>query len=333
MKNHVAKKTRILGICSDIFITSAVLLEDGKVIAGAPEERFNRQKLYRGFPMNAIKYCLNEAKCTIEDVDVIALGWNPGLHLKPSSARFGSVVRWRGELLHAIPHALLSLAKTNHVDQIEQILKQKNNNIKIIYVTHHYAHAANAFFISPFKEAAILTIDGRGEEDTAGFFIGRRNSIEAIKEIKLPHSLGLFYGTFTEFLGFVPHSDEWKVMALAGKRFKHNQYYEKVRNMVTLLPKGEFQLDLKYFNYYLNDRSHWYSDCFVKLFGPARLPDTKLSDKHYKLAEALQIVSEEVVVHMLDWLYKKTKLENLAVSGGFFMNSVFNGKITQKTNF
>src|SRR3989344_2141249 len=127
MKNRKSKKIRILGICSDVVITSAVLLEDGKIVAGAPEERFNRQKLYRGFPMNAIKYCLKEAKCKLEDVDVIAFGWNPGLHLKSSSARFGSVVRWRGEMLHAIPHALLSLAQTNDVDSVEQSIKQRNH--------------------------------------------------------------------------------------------------------------------------------------------------------------------------------------------------------------
>src|SRR3989344_3793852 len=125
MKEHKSKSIKILGICSDVFITSAILLEDGNVIAGAPEERFNRQKLYRGFPMNAVKYCLKEAKCTIEDIDVIALGWNPGLHLKPSSARFGNIIRWRGELLYAIPHALLSLSKTNDIDSVEQSIKQR----------------------------------------------------------------------------------------------------------------------------------------------------------------------------------------------------------------
>ena len=333
MKKREAKKIRILGICSDVFITSAVLLEDGKIVAGAPEERFNRQKLYRGFPMNAVKYCLKEAGCSLEDIDVVALGWNPGLHVKPPSARFGSVVRWRGEHLHAIPHALLALAKNKHVDYIEQSLKQQKNDIKIIYITHHRAHAANAFFISPFIEAAILTIDGRGEEDTAGFFIGRGNTIEEIQEVKLPHSLGLFYGAFTEFLGFTPHSDEWKVMALASKTFKKNKYHDKVKKLITLLPNGTFELDLSYFSYYLNDRNAWYSPKFVECFGSPRLPDDELTDRHYAIAAALQKVSEETALHMLQWLYEKTGMENLALSGGFFMNSVFNGKIAHSTNF
>ncbi len=324
---------KILGICSDIFITSAVLIDDGKVVAGVAEERLLRQKMYRGFPMKAVRFCLKEAGCSLEDIDCIALGWNPGLHLKSSSLRFGSVVRWRGELLHSIPHALLSLSKTNDVDFVDQTLKQNGKEIKIIYVTHHQSHAANAFYISPFKDSAILTIDGRGEEDTAGFFVGRDNKIEELKLVKLPHSLGLFYGTFTDFLGFTPHSDEWKVMALAARHFEKNKYYEKVKKLITLLPDGTFELDLRYFSYYLGDRDHWYSNKFVELFGQPRGDEDELTDDHYELAEALQLVSEEAVVHMLNWLHKETKMENIVVSGGFFMNSVFNGKILEKTKF
>lgn len=324
---------KILGICSDIFITSAVLLEDGKVVAGVAEERLLRQKMYRGFPMKAVKFCLKEAGCSFEDIDCIALGWNPGLHLKPSSLRFGSVVRWRGELLHSIPHALLSLAKTNDVDYVDQTLKQNGKEIKIIYVTHHQSHAANAFYISPFNESAILTIDGRGECDTAAFFKGSGNKIHELKTVKLPHSLGLFYGTFTEFLGFTPHSDEWKVMALAARHFEKNKYYESVKKLITLLPDGTFELDLRYFSYFLGDRDHWYSSKFIELFGQPRGEEDELTDDHYELAEALQMISEEVVVHMLNWLHKETKMENIVVSGGFFMNSVFNGKILEKTKF
>lgn len=324
---------KVLGICSDIFITSAVLLEDGKIVAGVAEERLLRQKMYRGFPMKAINFCLKEAGCSFEDIDCIALGWNPGLHLKPSSLRFGSVVRWRGELLHSIPHALLSLAESKDVDYVEQSLKQKDKEIKVIYVTHHQSHAANAFFISPFDESAILTIDGRGECDTAAFFRGSGNKIHELKTVKLPHSLGLFYGTFTEFLGFTPHSDEWKVMALAARHFEKNKYYETVKKLITLLPDGTFELDLRYFSYFLGDRNHWYSSKFIELFGQPRGEDDELTDDHYELAEALQMVSEEVVVHMLNWLHKETAMENIVVSGGFFMNSVFNGKILEKTKF
>ena len=151
--------------------------------------------------------------------------------------------------------------------------------------------------------------------------------------VKLPHSLGLFYGAFTEFLGFTPHSDEWKVMALAGRDFKQNKYYQKVKNLVKLCPNGTFELDLSYFHYYLNDRNAWYSPKFVESFGQPRSPDTELTNRHYEIANALQRVSEETVIHMLNWLHKKTGMENLALSGGFFMNSVFNGKITQKTKF
>lgn len=308
-------------------------MEDGKVIAGAAEERFVRQKMFRGFPKNAVKFCLKQAGCNLEDLDYIALGWNPGLHLKPSSLRFGSVVDWRGELLHIIPHELLMLSKSKDVDYIEQSLKQSNKEIKIIFVTHHNSHAANAFFISPFKESAILTIDGRGEDDTAGFFIGRENKIEELKTVIRPHSLGLFYGTFTDFLGFTPHLDEWKVMALSAKHFPKNKYYKRVKDLIRLLPDGNFELDLRYFSYFLDDRSNWYSPKFTEVFGPPRTPDEPLTTRHYEIAEALQMISEEVAVYMLDWLQKKTGMGNIVVSGGFFMNSVFNGKILQKTKF
>ncbi len=324
---------KILGICSDIIITSAVLIEDGQILAGAAEERLVRQKMYRGFPEQAVKFCLKQANCKLEDIDYVALGWNPALHLKPSSLRFGSVVRWRGELLHTIPHALLNLSADKDVAYVEQSLKQSKKDIKVIYVTHHLSHAANAFYISPFKESAILTIDGRGECDTAGFFVGIGNKIEEIKTIDLPHSLGLFYGTFTDFLGFAPHSDEWKVMALAAKHFKNNRYYQKIKDLIRLLPEGNFELDLRYFSYYLSDRSHWYSPKLSELFGPSRGVGEQLTDRHYEIAEALQMVSEEVVVHMLNWLHKKTHQDNLVVSGGFFMNSVFNGKILKLTKF
>lgn len=324
---------KILGICSDIFITSAVLLEDGRVIAGVAEERLVRQKMFRGFPMNAVKFCLKEAGCNLEDIDCIALGWNPGLHLKSSSLRFGSMLRWRGELLYAIPQALMSLAKDNKIDYVQQSLIQPKNEIKVIYVTHHKSHAANAFFLSPFEESAILTIDGRGEDDTAGFFKGKGNKVEEIKGIKFPHSLGLFYGTFTEYLGFTPDLDEWKVMALAGKHFAKNKYYNKVKNLVRLLPEGEFELDLRYFSYYMADRNHWYLPKLIDLFGSPRMPDGELTDRHFEIANALQMVSEETVVHMLNWLHKESGMENIAVSGGFFMNSVFNGKIVEKTKF
>lgn len=324
---------KILGICSDVYITSAVLLEDGKVIAGAAEERFVRQKMYRGFPTNAVKYCLEEAGCKLEDIDCVALGWNPAKHFKPSSLRFNSVISWRGALLHTVPHALLMLSESGEVDYVEQSLKQPKSDLKVVYVTHHMSHAANAFLISPFSSSAILTIDGRGEDDTAGFFTGRNNKIKELKTIQYPHSLGLLYGAFTEFLGFTPHSDEWKVMALAVKEFKNNRFYSKVKELVKLKPDGSFEIDLRYFSYYLNDRKSWYSPKFIELFGSPRRADDDLKSHHYEIASALQMVAEETAVHMLNWLHKKTGQKNVVVSGGFFMNSVFNGKILEKSKF
>lgn len=324
---------KILGISTDLFLSSAVLIEDGRVVAGAPEERFNRQKLYRGFPKEAVAYCLKEGKTSLADLDCVAVSWNPELHLKPSSQRFGEVLRWRGELLHAVPHALLSLAQSSAVGPTEQVVRHEKGETTLIFVNHHCAHAANAFFLSPFRESAILTIDGRGEEATTGFFVGRGTKIEELKTLKVPHSLGLFYGAFTDFLGFTPHADEWKVMALAAKHFPRNRYYEKIKKLITLLPEGAFELDLSYFDFYLPDRVRWYAPKLETVFGAARMPEEELTARHYEIADALQRVAEEVALHCMHWLQKKTGMTTLSVSGGFFMNSVLNGRITAQTKF
>lgn len=324
---------KILGISSDIWITSAALIDDGRIVAAAPEERFNRQKMYRNFPLNAIKFCLKEASCNLEDIDYVALAWNPGIHIRRPNFRFSDVIKWRAEHLYSIPNQLTPLLKNKKIDYIEQRLKQENGECKILYITHHLAHAANAFFLSPFAEAAILSIDGRGENATALFAIGRKNRIEEIQEISFPHSLGLFYGTVTEYLGFQPHSDEWKVMGMAAYAEGNNEYYDKFKKMTVISSNGKLELDLKYFSYYLQDQEHFYTAKFIELFGPARGADEELEERHYQIAAALQKISEEIAAAMLEWLHKKTGMENIVVNGGFFMNSVFNGKITAVTPF
>lgn len=324
---------KILGISSDIWITSAALIEDGRIVAAAPEERFNRQKMYRNFPLNAIKYCLKEAKCSLEDVEYVALAWNPGVHIRQPNFRFSEVIKWRAEHLYSIPNQLTPLLKNKKIDYIEQRLKQEKGDCKILYITHHLAHAANAFFLSPFEEAAILSVDGRGEDSTALFATGKGNKIDEIQDVSFPHSLGLFYGTVTEYLGFQPHFDEWKVMGMAAYAEGDNEYYNKFKKLLAIGPDCKLEMDLKYFSYYLHDQEHFYTPKFVELFGPARGVDDELEERHYQIAAALQKISEEIATAMLNWLYNKTGMENIVVNGGFFMNSVFNGKILEVTPF
>lgn len=324
---------RILGLLSQFWISSAVLMKDGKIVAGAPEERFNREKMSRKFPHEAICYCLEKAGITIEAVDYIAVGWNPGIHIRSYNRRFSDTFRWHAEFLYNIPNSILRHRQDKRVPWVEQIFKHPKGETKIIYVTHHLAHAANGFYLSPFKDAAILTVDGRGEDETAFYGTGKNNKISEIKTIAHPQSLGNFYTTITQFLGFEPHSDEWKVMALASYGTRDNAYYKKFKRILKLLPDGTFELDLSYFEYYLHDKPHFYSQKLVDLLGPARKASDPTLKKHMEIAAALQQITEEALTHMLNWLYEKTKKKNLVVSGGVFMNSVFNGKITELSPF
>jgi carbamoyltransferase len=327
------KPMRILGLLSQFWISSAALLEGGKVIAGAAEERFNREKVSRKFPHSAINFCLDSAGIGIEDVDYIALGWNPGIHIRQYNRRFSETFRWHAEFLYNVPNSLFRHRKNTNVSWVEQTFKHDKGETKIIYVTHHLAHAANGFYLSPFKEAAILTVDGRGEDQTAFFGFGKNNKISELQTIAFPHSLGLFYSTVTQFLGFDPHVDEWKVMALASYGRRNNEFYKKFKKIVRLLPDGMFELDMNFFEYHMHDKPNFYSKKFLAEFGMPRTPNSDISDRHKEIAAGLQQITEEVLTHMLAWLHSKTKQKNLVVNGGVFMNSVFNGMIPKVTPF
>ncbi len=325
---------KVLGINFDVWITSACLVEDGKLIAACPEERLNREKMSRSFPWKAIKYCLQEAGCSIADVDYAVLGWNPAAHINKYNGRFSQGSRWRGEQLVSIPNSLLSIHDEPRAYEVIQKFKLQNSKLNVVYVDHHKAHAG-IFFISPFEKAAIMTCDGRGEHDTLTFCIGEGNKITEIDKMQYPHSIGMLYGSVTQFLGFTRDADEWKVMALysyyVGKG--KNPYMPKMKKLLKLLPEGKFELDLSYFDYYLYDVKNFYGEKFVREFGKPRKKDEEITERHYQIAHALQVVVEEAMAHALNWLHTKTKTDNLVVSGGSFMNSVFNGKITEKTPF
>jgi carbamoyltransferase len=324
---------RIIGLLSQFWISSAVLLKDGKVVAGAAEERFNREKVSRKFPHAAMDFCLKEGKCSLEDIDYVAVGWNPGIHIRTYNRRFSETFRWHAEFLYNVPNSLLRHRKDKQVNWVEQRFMHPKGETKVIYVTHHLAHAANAFYLSPYKEAAIITVDGRGEDETAFFGVGKNNKITELGTIVHPQSLGLFYSTLTQFLGFEPHVDEWKVMALASYGTRDNKYYHKLKQILRHLPDGTFEFDLTYFDYYLHDKHSFYSPKMRSLLGEPRKSDDGYTQRHKDIAAALQQITEETLVHMLEWLHAKTKQKNLVVSGGVFMNSVFNGKITERTPF
>ena len=325
---------KILGIAPDVWISSAALIEDGQVVAAAPEERFNRQKMSSVFPDHAIEYCLRQSGCSLGDVDRIAVAWNPGVHIRSASSRYTRMLRWRGEYLINVPGALMKHMGKPQIDGIEEIVRMSGQENHIVFVNHHLAHAASSFFMSPFEDAAILTVDGRGEDETCMWGNGHNNQIDKLQAVRVPHSLGLMYGTFTEFLGFRPDSDEWKVMALAAYGEEDTRYYNVVQELVHCLDDGRFELDLSYFAYYLFDKQPtMYTSKLQELLGPPRLPGQALDQRHFDIACALQRVYEETVSHMLSYLHAATGNPRLAMAGGSAMNSVYNGKIIETTPF
>lgn len=325
---------RILGVSPDVWISSAALIEDGRVVAAASEERFNRQKMSKAFPAQAVDYCLREAACHLRDVDRIAVAWNPGVHIRSASPRYLASNRWRGEYLINVPGAVLGQLGSPAVERIEELICTGDREIRITFVNHHQAHAASAFFLSPFEEAAVLTVDSRGENETCTWSLGTANRIEKLQAVDFPHSLGELYSAVSEYLGFQAYSDEWKVMALASYGRPDNEYHPKLRRLIQHLDDGRFELDLTYFTYYLFDmQPAMYSAKLVELLGPPRLRGDALEQRHSDIAWALQRVFEETFTRLLARLHDLTGRSRVVLAGGSAMNSVYNGKILETTAF
>jgi len=325
---------KIVGINNDMYISSACLLNSGEIIAAGAEERFTRRKMTREFPSQAIKYCFKEGNILAEDVDAWAIAWNPGVYLKKYNPIFSGQRRHLIEQLYSVPDNVSQFYGRPDCEHFYQELSFSGQKAKIHYITHHRAHAANAFFLSPFDTAAIMTSDAQGEFESTTFSNGKGTSIQQLKSLNYPHSLGVLYSTITEFLGFRPNSDEWKVMAMGALTDQTGPYYHYFSDTLCQInPNNLFELDLSYFKGHIHEQPNLYTEKMIDLLGPPRLPEAPFEERHYQIAKALQIVSEEITFELLKQLYKLTKEKNLAVSGGFFMNSVLNGKILENTPF
>jgi len=324
----------IIGINQSGHISSACLLQDGRIVAAGAEERFNREKRSREFPMQTIAFLLKKAGLTAKDIDSYAIGWNPGINIsKFSKANSGPLARHRGEYLYSVPSNLLKLYPHNVPDHVAQTFHLPDATCTIQYVTHHDAHAALAFFGSGFSEAACLIVDGFGERAATSFKSCAGNTFSTLQQFDFPHSLGSFYGTLTTFLGFRADADEWKVMALASSSPEATEFDRLLKKTYTLLPNGGVEFDLTYFDYYNFERDGYYTSKFVALLGPDRKPDAPLTQVHFDIAGAMQRCAEEIIFHALNHLHRQTQLEDLCVGGGVFMNSVLNGRILTNTPF
>ena len=314
---------KILGIYPYIHISSAALLINGKIVSAAQEERFNRRKMSTEFPSQSISWCLKQNNLKFKDLDYIVVPWNPQKNINHVSKRWVNELRWRGELLTNIPGNLMRMINEKEDDKISMNWGKN----KLVYLDHHLCHAAFGYFQSSFADADILTIDGHGENETCFLGSAKNGNITKLDQILYPHSVGLFYGTFTNFLGFKPDSDEWKVMALSSYSTKKNIYDDKIKKLYSFY-KNKFELDLSYFNFYTFDRNkNFFSSKFTELLGEERIGNTKLSKKHYLIAGAMQRHFETIVIRLLKLLKKKGKSNNLILGGGAAMNCVFNGKL------
>lgn len=332
---------KILGISAFYHDSAAALIEDGEIVAAAQEERFTRLKHDKSFPLQAIKFCLKEAKLEIHEIDAIVFYDKPFLKFERIIQTYmTNAPKGYWQFVSAIPAWLKEklFIKKQLKNELEKIGKIDWKKTSLLFSKHHLSHAASSFFTSPFEDAAILTIDGVGEWATATISQGRSNRIQTLNELHFPDSLGLFYSAFTYFLGFKVNEGEYKVMGLAPYADRNStlvkSFIEKIKKeIITIFDDGSIQLNQQYFKYstsfkMINEKA------FQKLFNiDRREVDTPINEKHYCLAAALQIIVEEVVLKMALEAKRLTKSNNLCLSGGVALNCVANGFLKEQGVF
>lgn len=317
----------ILGISAFYHDSAACLVQDGKIIAAAQEERFTRKKHDFSFPRNAINYCLQEGKIKSSDLDFVTFYDKPFI-------KFERILE---TYLTYAPLGIKSFIKAmplwikQKLWLKELIKKELGYKGTILFLEHHESHAASAFLPSPFNEAAILTMDGVGEWTTSSIGIGKGNEVKLLEEIKFPHSLGLLYSAFTYYTGFKVNSGEYKLMGLAP--YGEPRYKDLILSkLIDLKEDGSFKLNMEYFDYCVGLTMT--NKKFEELFdGPPRKPESRLTQKDMDIARSIQEVTEEIMLRMAKHAYKVTGLKNLCLSGGVALNCVGNGKILREGPF
>ncbi|MCC6818897.1 MAG: carbamoyltransferase [Bacteroidia bacterium] len=332
---------KILGISAFYHDSAAALTIGGKVIAAAQEERFTRDKHTPDFPENAVKYCLQEAGLTLDELDAVVFYDKPFLKFERLLETYYAFAP-KGFLsfIKAIPVWLNEkiFLKKLIIDHLKSIGPFDKKKTKMLFPEHHLSHAASAFYVSPFKSSAILTIDGVGEWSTASIAFGDGNSVKLLKELDFPHSVGLLYSAFTYFLGFTVNSGEYKLMGLApygDPTSKQTDDYVDIikKNLVDIKEDGSIWLNQKYFNYATGLRMV-YDKKWESLFGfPRRDDENDLKQHHCNLALAIQQVTEEIVLKMASEAKKLTGSDNLCMAGGVALNCVANGKLLRENIF
>jgi len=317
----------ILGISAFYHDSAACLISDGRIVAAAQEERFSRRKQDARFPKLAAQYCLEAGGIRAADLECVGFYDKPLLTFE----------RLLETHLGTAPRGLRLYWKTMAVwlnQKLwipQEIRRELGHQVDVLYGEHHESHAASAFYPSPFEEAAILTTDGVGEWTTTSFGFGRGAELHTLAEIKFPHSLGLLYTAFTYFTGFKPNSGEYKLMGLAP--YGEPKYAQRILDdIVALAEDGSFRLNLDYFNYVAGLTMT--SSAMDKLFdGPARTPESPLTQREMDIAASCQKVTEEVLLRMAGTAYRETGMKNLCLAGGVALNCVGNGRIQREGPF
>jgi carbamoyltransferase len=332
---------KILGLSAFYHDSAASVIIDGEIIAAAQEERFTRIKHDKEFPVNAVRFCLQYSGLAIEELDAVVFYDKPLLKFERLIETYyvnapSGLVSFVSSMMVWIKEKVF--LKNIIRKELRKIEKYKKSKLKLLFTEHHLSHASSAFFASPFKEAAIVTIDGVGEWATASICRGKDNSIEILKELRFPDSLGLLYSAFTYFLGFKVNSGEYKLMGLAPYG---NPSSERTLNFILLIKEklaaimddGSLKLNRSYFTF--ETRLKMISDKkWEALFGfKRRLPDTEITQAHCDLAFAVQSVTNEIVLKMVRTAKELTGADNLCMAGGVALNCVTNGFILRSGLF
>ena len=319
---------RVLGISAFYHDSAAALVEDGRIAAAAQEERFTRKKHDPGYPANAVAWCLQEAGIALDAIDRVAFYDKPFLKFERLLETYVAFApRGLRSFSMAVPLWVREklLQKDLLCRKLRALAPDVDWNARLLFAEHHQSHAASAFYPSPFREAAVLTLDGVGEWASASAAVGRGSDLEITKEIHFPHSLGLLYSAFTFHTGFKVNSGEYKVMGLAP--YGEPKYAQIILDrLIDLKPDGTFRLDLDYFDFCSGLKMT--GGKFDALFGgPPRKPHEPLAQRHMDMAASVQAVTEEAVLRLARSLRKETGIPYLCLAGGVALNCVANGKV------
>jgi len=331
----------ILGLNAYHGDSAACIFKDGELIAATEEERIRRIKHWAGFPSESIKFCLEECGIDITEVDHITISRDPSANVyKKITHSLKNMVSFK-----TLKDRLANTKKVSSTkEELAKALGVEIENIKaeVHNVEHHRSHMASAFFASPFEESAILSIDGFGDFTSTMIGIGKGNKIEVLDQVIYPHSVGVFYTAFTQYLGFENYGDEYKVMGLSP--YGNATMTDKVKDVLIFKDNGLFEINKKYFKHPREGvQMSWedgdpfieniFSPYMEEVFGMARKKGEELTEYHKDLAASIQRVTEELIFHILNHLQKRTGLKNICIAGGVAQNSVANGKILENTTF